>query len=246
MTFALRAGRGGKAEAEARAAGMFDNLSCLTDAVSVLDFPPARAGQIDCREAVRAANSRKNKRIASVSSLTSMDSLATEPSPRCSPLPCHQLLVMETPLGTYEQQQHHQPPLPRAKAPRKRISQEQTDALQSLFDGGVHFPTRELRERLARQLALTCRTVQVWFQNRRQAARNRQRGDDRPLPGQKLAIRWMKPIVFNAPPAPKISNPWITVPIPSMRETRPVLHPAGSPVEMHPNILSDGVSKSHQ
>lgn len=84
----------------------------------------------------------------------------------------------------------------REKAPRKRISLEQTETLQTLFDTGVHFPSREMRERLSRQLGLTTRTIQVWFQNRRQAARNKARSAAKPNIGKKLAIRWMKPVVF--------------------------------------------------
>lgn len=83
------------------------------------------------------------------------------------------------------------------KIPRKRISAEQTNTLQTLFDGGLHFPSREMRDRLARQLGLNSRTIQVWFQNRRQAARNKVRGDERPPSSQRLAIRWMKPVVFS-------------------------------------------------
>ncbi len=54
------------------------------------------------------------------------------------------------------------------KAPRKRIGPLQSALLQSLFARGVHFPDRQLRVALGQQLGLTGRTVQVWFQNRRQ------------------------------------------------------------------------------
>lgn len=59
----------------------------------------------------------------------------------------------------------------RQKTSRKRISLQQTECLQNLFDNGMHFPGRDLRERLATKLQLSCRTIQVWFQNRRQTAR---------------------------------------------------------------------------
>lgn len=150
---------------------MFDNLSCLIDAVSVLDSPP---------HVVRPAHPTfRQERLASVSSVTSLCSISGITALASSP-PLH--------------------PQPRTKVPRKRISQGQTHTLQSLFDSGVHFPTRETRERLARQLSLTSRTIQVWFQNRRQAARNKARGVERPVPGQKMAIRWMKPVIFSSPP----------------------------------------------
>jgi hypothetical protein len=143
---------------------MFDNLSCLIDAVNVLDSPSTSR---------TLGPEPRQERLASISSVASLCSLSGSTSPSVSPYL-----------------------MPRTKVPRKRISPEQTCALQSLFDSGVHFPTRDMRERLARQLTLTSRTIQVWFQNRRQAARNRARGVDRPPPGQKLSIRWMKPVVF--------------------------------------------------
>jgi len=59
-----------------------------------------------------------------------------------------------------------------AKTQRRRIAREQTHVLMRLFDNGLRFPNRELRERLGRQLNLTARTVQVWFQNKRQHLRN--------------------------------------------------------------------------
>lgn len=60
-----------------------------------------------------------------------------------------------------------------AKIPRKRIKPEVAKTLQDLFDNGTHFPSREERESLASQLSLTARTIQIWFQNKRQALRNR-------------------------------------------------------------------------
>lgn len=51
---------------------------------------------------------------------------------------------------------------------RKRIGRFQILELQRLFDSGVRFPDKELRARLSERLKLSPRTVQVWFQNRRQ------------------------------------------------------------------------------
>lgn len=119
------------------------------------------------------------ERLASVSSIDSLCSIGT-----MEPIQYHPALE-----GTKE------------KVPRKRISLEQTETLQALFDTGVHFPSRETRERLSRQLGLTTRTIQVWFQNRRQAARNKARSVAKPSVGKKLAIRWMKPVVFPGNPA---------------------------------------------
>ncbi len=87
-----------------------------------------------------------------------------------------------------------------AKMTRRKISPEQTAALQKVFHEGVQFPNREMRERLARQLALSPRTIQVWFQNRRQSLRNKCKDTTEPRQdgeGSKMSIRWMKPVIFN-------------------------------------------------
>lgn len=51
---------------------------------------------------------------------------------------------------------------------RKRIGRLQIIELQRLFDNGIKFPDKNLREKLSEKLKLTPRTIQVWFQNRRQ------------------------------------------------------------------------------
>lgn len=51
---------------------------------------------------------------------------------------------------------------------RKRIGRFQLFELQQIFDSGVKFPDKELRAKLSERLKLSPRTVQVWFQNRRQ------------------------------------------------------------------------------
>lgn len=107
----------------------------------------------------------------------------------------------------------------REKVPRKRISLEQTETLQTLFDTGVHFPSREMRERLSRQLGLTTRTIQVWFQNRRQAARNKARSATKPNVGKKLAIRWMKPVVFPVNTASHLHNMANSSPVIKLRHS---------------------------
>lgn len=56
------------------------------------------------------------------------------------------------------------------KGKRKRASASQLKALQSIFESTA-FPSTVLRENLARQLGMTPRTVQIWFQNRRQAVK---------------------------------------------------------------------------
>lgn len=51
---------------------------------------------------------------------------------------------------------------------RKRIGALQIAELQALFDSGIRFPDKQLRKRLGEKMGLTPRTIQVWFQNRRQ------------------------------------------------------------------------------
>ncbi len=75
------------------------------------------------------------------------------------------------PAASCQNHNLHSPPLtPIAalKAPRKRIGSPQAVTLQRLFSSGVHFPDRQLRAVLSQQLGLSGRSVQVWFQNRRQ------------------------------------------------------------------------------
>lgn len=56
---------------------------------------------------------------------------------------------------------------------RKRIGGWQVAVLQAIFARGVHFPDRQLRMQLSSQLQLSSRTIQVWFQNQRQAHKAR-------------------------------------------------------------------------
>lgn len=60
-----------------------------------------------------------------------------------------------------------------SKNTRKRIDPDSVKILMELFESGVHFPSREQREGLAKRLSLPSRTIQIWFQNKRQAYKNR-------------------------------------------------------------------------
>lgn len=60
------------------------------------------------------------------------------------------------------------------KAKRKRANAYQLDVLNRVFDQ-TFFPSTELRAELGKQLGMSPRTVQIWFQNKRQSIRTRQR-----------------------------------------------------------------------
>ncbi|KAI9319714.1 hypothetical protein BX666DRAFT_1317293 [Dichotomocladium elegans] len=60
------------------------------------------------------------------------------------------------------------------KAKRRRANAKQLEVLNRVFERTV-FPSTQLRAELGRQLGMSPRTVQIWFQNRRQAIRTRER-----------------------------------------------------------------------
>ncbi|KAJ8659268.1 hypothetical protein O0I10_004982 [Lichtheimia ornata] len=62
----------------------------------------------------------------------------------------------------------------RAKTKRKRASPSQLAVLNQVFNQ-TYFPSTELRTELGKQLGMNPRTVQIWFQNKRQALRARDR-----------------------------------------------------------------------
>lgn len=73
----------------------------------------------------------------------------------------------------------YQSPSPRyssnsIKAKRKRASAGQLDVLNRVF-AQTFFPSTEMRNELAKQLSMSPRTVQIWFQNKRQSIRTRER-----------------------------------------------------------------------
>lgn len=51
---------------------------------------------------------------------------------------------------------------------RKRIGRVQLIQLEEIFESGTKMPDKDLRDKLSEKLGLTSRTIQVWFQNRRQ------------------------------------------------------------------------------
>ncbi|CAO3686189.1 unnamed protein product [Rhizopus stolonifer] len=60
------------------------------------------------------------------------------------------------------------------KAKRRRANSEQLQVLNRVFDR-TFFPSTQVRAELGRQLNMSPRTVQIWFQNRRQAMRTKER-----------------------------------------------------------------------
>jgi hypothetical protein len=60
------------------------------------------------------------------------------------------------------------------KAKRKRASPNQLIVLNRIFSQ-TYFPSTEIRIELGKQLGMSPRTVQIWFQNKRQALRSRGR-----------------------------------------------------------------------
>lgn len=60
------------------------------------------------------------------------------------------------------------------KAKRRRANSKQLEVLNKVFDR-TFFPSTQMRAELGRQLGMSPRTVQIWFQNRRQAMRTRER-----------------------------------------------------------------------
>ncbi|KAI8891241.1 homeobox-domain-containing protein [Backusella circina FSU 941] len=67
---------------------------------------------------------------------------------------------------------------PSIKAKRKRASPNQLVVLNRIFNQ-TYFPSTEIRVQLGKQLGMSPRAVQIWFQNKRQAlrARGRQASD---------------------------------------------------------------------
>ncbi|KAL0092475.1 Homeodomain-like DNA binding domain-containing transcription factor [Phycomyces blakesleeanus] len=72
---------------------------------------------------------------------------------------------------TDELDEHGNLPL---KAKRRRANSKQLEVLNRVFER-TFFPSTQMRVELGRQLGMSPRTVQIWFQNRRQAIRTRER-----------------------------------------------------------------------
>ncbi|ORZ05391.1 hypothetical protein BCR42DRAFT_428199 [Absidia repens] len=62
----------------------------------------------------------------------------------------------------------------RIKTKRRRANNKQLQVLNRVFQHTL-FPSTQMRAQLGRQLGMSPRTVQIWFQNRRQALRTKER-----------------------------------------------------------------------
>lgn len=60
------------------------------------------------------------------------------------------------------------------KAKRRRANAKQLQILNQVFER-TFFPSTQMRAELGRQLGMSPRTVQIWFQNKRQAMRTREK-----------------------------------------------------------------------
>ncbi|KAI8584835.1 hypothetical protein BDZ88DRAFT_87309 [Geranomyces variabilis] len=111
--------------------------------------------------------------------------IPTPPTPTCTPtvavyqttpvLPSQPPIPLATPAAAAadSQPQPDQQQQPKDKIKRRRATPAQQQALFAVLKQ-THFPSTELRGRLAKDLDMTPRAVQIWFQNRRQAARIKQ------------------------------------------------------------------------
>lgn len=69
-----------------------------------------------------------------------------------------------------DEEEEEEGELPPLKAKRRRASSKQLEVLNKVFCR-TFFPSTQLRAELGRQLGMSPRTVQIWFQNKRQAIR---------------------------------------------------------------------------
>ncbi|KAI8098140.1 uncharacterized protein B0P05DRAFT_520586 [Gilbertella persicaria] len=101
-------------------------------------------------------------------------SIESKPTTRSPVLDINNLLSNDPPTRIEKQQRN-------VKAKRKRASPTQLLVLNRIFSQ-TYFPSTEIRIELGKQLGMSPRTVQIWFQNKRQALRSRGRHVPEPSP----------------------------------------------------------------
>ncbi|EIE77159.1 hypothetical protein G6F57_012438 [Rhizopus arrhizus] len=88
------------------------------------------------------------------------------------------------------------------KAKRKRASPSQLNTLNQVFQQTC-FPSTDLRAELGKQLGMSPRAVQIWFQNKRQSIRTR----------EKIQQQYRRHYVISPPTSPaRISLPSLLLP----------------------------------
>ncbi|KAJ3196678.1 hypothetical protein HK101_008132 [Irineochytrium annulatum] len=122
------------------------------------------------------------------------------------------------------------------KPKRKRASPHQVRVLQSVFDATA-FPSTEHRQRLAHELGMTPRAVQIWFQNKRQGLKvKKEAGGDRRSTSPKPS-----PMIVPSSSPSESSPASSAYSLNSSARSSPSL--AGSPgpanaAQLHPNLKS--------
>jgi hypothetical protein len=88
------------------------------------------------------------------------------------------------------------------KAKRKRASPSQLAVLNRVFQQ-TYFPSTELRIDLGKQLGMSPRTVQIWFQNKRQSIRMKKVGSQQ---NQNTASYYYPHGMMSPPISPPLNN----------------------------------------
>ncbi|KAF8499689.1 hypothetical protein F5888DRAFT_103302 [Russula emetica] len=118
---------------------------------------------------------------------------------------------------------------PTIKKKRKRADARQLDALNKMF-AITAFPSTDQRNQLARDLDMAPRSVQIWFQNKRQQNRQNTRNPAYPGPSVSQVTATLHPEVQHVPIHPRASpapmSPMDTTPYPS-RSPLPVMMRSG-------------------
>jgi hypothetical protein len=109
------------------------------------------------------------------------------------------------------------------KAKRKRASPTQLSVLNRVFQQ-TFFPSTELRVELGKQLGMSPRTVQIWFQNKRQSIRTRERSNSSSSAALSPPVSpYTKPLHINLPPLllhlpqPQLISSWPLTPTSSIQ-----------------------------
>lgn len=145
---------------------------------------------------------------------------------------------------------------PPTKAKRKRASPHQLALLNQIFEY-TFFPSTELRNAVGKELGMLSRTVQIWFQNRRQswrAQKNRDGSEDPPKTSDNERGGWEVLRSFQARRANGEIQEYdymaLNGPggISGLHDPRAMSHADGYPVGLHPyqHMVPPAVSSNEQ